>query len=314
MQVFSIRRGNKAMQLPPLNALRAFEVASRYKHFKDAAIELGVTPGAVGRQIKLLEDHLGVILFERHQSSVHLTRAALDYAKFIHDALWMMEKATREITQRGDRKTLRVWCSRTFMRQWLVPRLASYRAAYPRDEIVFSTSDGLKDINGDEIDVAIRLGNGDWPEKQSYHLFDNYLVPVCSPSYLAKFGKPSKSRDLLQLTLLQSLRRHDDWRIWLSASGLSEYPIRCSLGFEGDTLAYQAAIEGVGVALARKGFFEHDMAAGRIVQVSEFAARAPGGFYLIHDKNAPRERQVKNFCNWVMGEIAKTTPATALAS
>lgn len=294
------------MHLPPLNALRAFEVASRHTHFTEAALELGVTPGAVGRHIKLLEGYLGVTLFERHQNTLQLTKAASDYAKLIQEAMRLMETATHEITQRGARRSLRVWCSRTFMRQWLVPRLVSYRAKHPHSEIVFSTSDSIKGIGGDGVDVAIRLGDGSWGEAEAHHLFDNYLVPVCSPSFLAKCGGRKLPHELLKLNLLQTWRRRDGWRFWLKAAGLGDHPIRYSLGFDGDSLAYQAAIEGVGVALARRCFFELDEAAGRVVQICDFTARAPGSFYLFHERRNLLARQVRDFCDWVMQEAATT--------
>ena len=297
------------MQLPPLNAVRAFAAASRHQHFKDAADALGVTPGAIGRQIKLLEDYLGTTLFERDRVAVRLTPAGAEYASQILESLRLIEAATKIVSRRGRRRPLRVWCSRTFMRQWLVPRLASYREQYPGCEMTFTTSDGIRDIDGSSVDIAIRLGDGKWGNAEVHHLFDNYLIPVCSPTYAAKFGEPRDPRELLEHTLLHSLRRRNDWDTWMVAAGLEPRPISNSIGFEGDSLAYQAALEGLGIALARKGFYEFDMRAGRILPLLGIEAKAPGSFYLVHETAHAFPAHVRRFREWILSEVTSLRPA-----
>ncbi|WP_051776648.1 LysR substrate-binding domain-containing protein [Pseudorhizobium pelagicum] len=292
------------MQLPPLNALRNFEVASRSEFFKSAADELGVTPSAVGRQIKLLEDHLGVELFERRHASVQLTRAGEAYAQSVHACFAELELATLDLTRRGRNAPLRVWCSRTFMRQWLVPRLSEFRETHPQVNLVFSTSDGLRAVDGGTVDLAIRLGDGEWEGCTAIPLFKSALVPICSPTYVAKIGKPVVPAGILDHTLLQSLRRRDDWQIWLREMGLSKRAIRKSLSFEGESLAYQAAIEGVGIALGRSGLFEKDVEAGKLLTLfAEHKVSVPGTFCLVYPSQERLSPHAKAFRDWLVRHL-----------
>ena len=293
------------MQLPPLNALRVFEVASRCTLFRVAAEELGVTPSAVGRQIKVLEDYLGIRLFERRHAAVQLTTAGRTYADNIRASLVTLEAATLELSRHGHRHPLRIWCSRTFMRQWLMPRLSSYREKHPEVNLVFSTSDGLRATDGGSVDLAIRLGDGQWPDSTATLLFETFLVPVCSPTYAAKHGLPKTPSDLLNYTLLQSLRRREDWATWLKSAGLGNRPIRKSMAFEGDTLAYQASLEGVGIALARRGFFEIDGQNGKIMTLLDDLppAKAPGSYYVVHSSSDRLGLAARTFRSWILEQV-----------
>jgi LysR family transcriptional regulator, glycine cleavage system transcriptional activator len=292
------------MYLPPLNALKAFEVASRSAFFKTAAVELGVTPGAVGRQIKLLEEHLGLELFVRKSSPVQLTRAGEIYAKKVRSCFAELEVASLELTRKKGRAPLRIWCSRTFMRQWLVPRLADFHQRFPEINVIFSTSDGLKAIDGGEVDLAIRLGDRSWADPMLTPLFTCRLVPVCSPAYLAKSPPLSAPADLANHTLLQSLRRRDDWLSWLRAAGLGQSVMRNTLSFEGESLAHQAAIEGVGIALGRTSLFEIDVRAGKLVTLFDNrSVDAAGQFFLVDTEKNRQKSHAVVFKRWLIEQV-----------
>jgi LysR family glycine cleavage system transcriptional activator len=209
-------------QLPPLNPLRAFEAAGRLKSIRKAAEELSVTAGAVSRQVQILETYLGVPLFRREARAAILTAAGEQYLAEITAHLDGIREATLKLTGvRGrSREVLKVRAYITFAMKWLIPRLSSFHDANPATEVRITASLEAVDFEHEDVDCAIRLGDGNWPHCEVDKLVANELVPVCSPDYRreAKFKNPS---DLAGRTLLHSLARPDDWMHWLNAAGLT---------------------------------------------------------------------------------------------
>ena len=212
--------GRVMNNLPPLNPLRAFEAAGRLKSIRKAAEELSVTAGAVSRQVQILETHLGVPLFRREARSATLTAAGEKYLAEITEHLDGIREATMKLTgARGHpSKILKVRAYVTFAMKWLIPRLSSFHNANPTMEVLITASLEAVDFENEDVDCAIRLGDGHWPEYEVDRLVANELVPVCSPKFrwAAKLKNPS---DLAGRTLLHSLSRPDDWKHWLRAAG-----------------------------------------------------------------------------------------------
>ena len=292
-------------QLPPLNPLRAFEAAGRLKSIRKAAEELSVTAGAVSRQVQILETYLGVPLFRREARAAILTAAGEQYLAEITAHLDGIREATLKLTGvRGrSRDVLKVRAYITFAMNWLIPRLSSFHDANPATEVRITASLEAVDFEHEDVDCAIRLGDGNWPHCEVDKLVANELVPVCSPDYRreAKLKSPS---DLAGRTLLHSLARPDDWMHWLNAAGLTGVDPFAGLKYQSSVMVYQAAIEGQGIAIAQKFLVEDDLRRRRLVQ--PFAITCDRGnytYYLIYPKNRLRNPSFRTFRQW-LGEQA----------
>src|SRR5262245_55138352 len=204
-------------RLPPLNAIRAFEAAARHMSITLAADELHVTPGAVSRQIKALEDVLSLRLFERGHREITLTRQGAEYHRAVTRALDALREATRRLKRGRQRKQLKIRAYTTFAMRWLIPRLSGFHAAHPGIEVLLKASLEPVDFRKEDIDGAIRLGDGQWPGVRTHRLVANILAPVASPRLLKAGPRLKRPADLAHHTLLHSIARPDDWASWLEA-------------------------------------------------------------------------------------------------
>src|SRR5689334_19216477 len=203
-------------RLPPLNPLKAFEAAGRHSSLKRAAAELRVTEAAVSRQVRHLEDILGVQLFERRHRAVVLTREGQRFLADTSDAFAKLDQATSRLMSSRRREILKIFAYPTFAMHWLMPRLSVFHAKHPTIEVQLSVSHDPIDMRSAGIDGAIRSGDGRWPDLNAVRLFPYVLTPVCSPRLLATEKHAlRKPRDLAQWTLLHSIVRPDDWLLWL---------------------------------------------------------------------------------------------------
>ncbi|MBN9409853.1 MAG: transcriptional regulator GcvA [Burkholderiales bacterium] len=293
------------MSLPPLNAVRAFEAVGRRGSVKQAAEELHVTPGAVSRQLALLEEHLGAALFKRSNRRVSLTHSGTLYLRRVSEALLRLSEATDEIKSTKGRDPLHIWCSMTFGLRWLVPRLPAFRAAEPDRDVVFTTSLGPIDFSTRTTDVAIRIGRGNWPGCVSHRLVDIELTPVCSPALLQRLGPMTSPSDLARTTLLQSAARPGYWRLWLAAAGAVGIDPDRGMTFESVSLAYQMALDGAGVALGQLALVEDDLKAGRLVAPFAQCVDSGDAFHLIYPNRLAEDSFVIRFRDWLLGEAAR---------
>ncbi|GAA4329510.1 transcriptional regulator GcvA [Pigmentiphaga soli] len=288
-------------RLPPLNPLRTFEAAARHRSFTQAARELHVTPGAVSRQIVVLERHLGVRLFERAGREVRLTALGQRYLEDLGDAFDRIGSATRKLAEAGGDRPLHIWCPMTFAMRWLVPHLPAFHSAHPGRDAVFTTSLKPVDFNVHDADVAIRMGRGDWPGVACEYLVGIELTPVCSPRLLA--ARPlARPADLARHTLLHSEARPSHWELWLAGAGAGADDIDPQHGmtFESVSLAYQAAIEGMGVAMGQYALVEADLAHGRLVAPLAHCQPIEDAFYLIYPERLEHDAHLCAFRDWIL--------------
>ena len=286
-------------RLPPLNAVRAFEAAARLQSFKAAGVELGVTPGAISRQIETLEDNLGVRLFERLHRKVELTMSGRLFLGEIGPALQRMALAAETVRNGGDSRVLRLKLPPTFAIRWFVPRLAQFHALHPDISVQVTTSHDPVDFDRDPIDAAIYWGESLPRGLGGLRLFGERIVVVCSP----KFPGPGKARiaaqDLPKHVLLHSFRRPDDWRRWFDAAGYPDMALDRLLLFENSALAYQGAIDGLGIAIAQLAFVQENLAEGRLVLAHERMVETPTAYFLTYPRERTHLSRVKALHQWI---------------
>jgi LysR family glycine cleavage system transcriptional activator len=290
--------------LPPLNAIRAFEAAARHGSFKEAADELGVTHGAISRQIRLLEDWLGAPpLFRRMNRRVVLMPAGVALLAEAAPALDRLAAAVRHHKGRnGDRSTttLRVNALATFSLRWLLPRLDSFRAAHPDIEVRLTTSNEPLDALAEPFDVVIRGGPDMFHGFTERKLFDEYRLPVCSPGLLKRLPL-AEVADLEQHTLLHVTTMPRLWLDWLTVAGNPNLVPAASLTLDHFYLTVQAAVDGLGVAMGPSALIADDLAASRLVAPFPRVSLPARGYYAYLPRTALADAAATAFCDWVEG-------------
>jgi LysR family glycine cleavage system transcriptional activator len=300
--------------LPPLNALRAFEAAARHLSFTKAAEELHVTPAAVSHQIKGLEAQLGVPLFRRLTRALRLTEAGQAAFPKMRDGFDRLAEGVELLKAHEDDDSLTVSVSPSFGAKWLVPRLESLRTAHPDIDVRIDATDRLADFQGDGVDVALRYGPGNYPGLRVDKLFVQEMAPVCSPKLLEgehplKVPEDLRHHTLLHLDWTREAEAAPNWRMWLLAAGVDNVgpggvdPAR-GPRFSMDSLALQAAIDGQGVALTSSILTAGDLEAGRLVVPFDVSVCDPMDFayYVISPERTAEQPKVAAFRAWVLGE------------
>lgn len=292
-------------RFPSLNALRTFEAAARQGSFTLAAEELCVTPGAISRQIKYLEDTLALALFERGHREVHLTDSGQAYLECLTDAFDRIEMGTQRLLQRHEDEKLNIYCSMTLTMRWLVPRLGRYHARFPTREICMHTPiPQPTHLRAGRSCVAVRMGDSDWDETINERLFDIKLVPVCSPALLERVPPLRDYADLKRLTLLHSLARPKDWAAWGAAAG-ADLEGHTQLQFESSSLAYEAALGAVGIAMGQLALVLDDLKSGRLVMPFPTVHSDKSWVALSARREFVRSTMYSEFRGWIREEAAK---------
>jgi LysR family transcriptional regulator, glycine cleavage system transcriptional activator len=294
-------------RLPPLNSLRSFEAAGRHVSFTRAAQELNVTQAAVSHQIKALEETLGVQLFRRQNRTLALTEAGRAYLAPISAAFQAMAEATERLRRRDAEGTLTVSVLPSFGSKWLVPRLGRFRELHPAIDVRVSASYHLVDFAREDVDVAIRFGQGDWPGLHVERLMTEDQFPVCSPGLLERGPPLGSPDDLKGHVLLHDMwfgDPHEGWRRWLAAVGVEGLDWRRGPVFSDSGMAVQAAIDGQGVALGREALVRDDLAAGRLLRPLATAVPTSVAYWLVCPRGALARPKVKAFHAWIVGQTA----------
>jgi LysR family transcriptional regulator, glycine cleavage system transcriptional activator len=286
-------------RLPSLNGLRAFEAAARHLSFTNAATELNVTQTAISHQIKRLEEELGIALFLRQNRTLALTPAGRDYLPGIRAAFQDLRQATDRLLRKDDDHVLTVSTLASFAAKWLLPRLASFQDAHPGIDVRITTSTALVDFQKDNVDAAIRYGRGRWPGMRAVWLMADELFPVCSPALLEGDNALRRPEDLIHHTLLHTTGYNDDWRLWLTAAGVSGVVARQELTFDLFLMSVQAAADGLGIAIGRTSYVKDDIDKGRLVAPFNMTMPADAGFYLVFPEEAVRTPKLAAFERWL---------------
>ncbi|MCP1831386.1 LysR family glycine cleavage system transcriptional activator [Bradyrhizobium sp. USDA 4532] len=274
-----------ARKLPPLNALRVFEVASRSENFTHAAKILNVSQGAVSRHTAQLEAFLGLRLFVRNQRDVKLTTQGEQYAQAIAEAFDRIELATQLSRRDKQNRVVRIRLFPTVAMKWLVKRLARFHTLYPSINVQVTIANDLVDVSAGEVDFTIRTPAIPKPGVRYDTLFPIELLPVCSPAEFNKHPPVHDSRELLDRTLRHSMKRPHDWRIWFEAADVTPGSFREGLSFGNSSLAYQAAIDGLGIAVAHLELVQDDLKAGRLLAIHPLVVRTADSYHLVGREN-----------------------------
>jgi LysR family transcriptional regulator, glycine cleavage system transcriptional activator len=294
--------------LPPLNALRAFEAAGRHLSFKQAAIELCVTQGAISRHILNLEAFLGVSLFIRSHRQVALTPEGVAYLQEARDALLRISHATTRARSKFDNRTLRIKAPPTVSIRWMVPRLGRFHARHPEIAVQVTTSHDAVDFERDQIDVGLHYGHEATDEWRHERLFGEVLVPICSRALIRR-KKRFTPRDIARHVLLHSIRRPSDWRQWFDAAGLAGFGAAQELTFENSTMTYQGAVDGLGIAIAQKALVADEVAFGRLAAPSSIEVRNTAAYYFVFPSGKQTATKVQAFHRWIVDEASATRKA-----
>lgn len=290
-------------RLPSLNALKAFEAAARQESFTKAAEELCVTQGAVSQQVKGLEAELGVRLFRRERQRLVITDAGRSYLEVVRDAFDRLGMGTERLLQRQKSGTLTVTTSPNFAAKWLVHRLGRFSEAHPEIDLRISASMQHVDFAREDIDLALRHGDGQWPGMHVTRLCTEQLFPVCSPKLLSGRGALRSPRDIRHHTLLHT-NSTDGWAGWLAGVGVDGVDINHGIVFNQASMAIDAAVDGQGIALARTALASWDLISGRLVRPFPQALEAPYAFWIVCLKPAADLPKVSTFRDWLLKEAA----------
>jgi LysR family transcriptional regulator, glycine cleavage system transcriptional activator len=294
-----------ARRLPPLNGLKAFEAAARSESFTRAAEELNVTQGAVSHQVKALEDTLGLKLFRRERQRLILTEAGRDYLTVIRLALDQIAVGTERLLQRQESGALTVSTSPDFAAKWLVNRLSRFAEKCPDVDLRVSATTHYVDFARDDVDVAIRHGDGNWPGLDVQRLYSERLFPVCSPKLVAGRKRITKAADLLKFTLLR-LEDAKNWTRLLEAAGVKA-TVPPGPVLNRASMLIDAAIDGQGIALARTALAALDMINGRLVRPVDVSLRMANTYWIVCPKSVSTVPKIAAFRNWIFAEVAEDT-------
>jgi len=291
-----------ARRIPPLNPLRVFEVVARTGNLTLAAQELHVTQSAVSRQIATLEGYLGVELFRRERHGVTLTRVGEAYAEQVVPAFEAIAGATERLLKSSTQGALRVRTYVTFAAKWLIPRLPAFQREHPGIEVRISNAVPDVDFDRDPVDVAIQFGDGRWPRVQADRLFADEIEPVCSPAYLAEHVKARRRPEgLLRGRLLVSHYRRSDWDDWLAAAGLAAQAAGAErMQFSSSVLTWQAAIDGLGVAIGQAAMLGAEFQSGQLVRPFARPLRSGRAYWLVRPQLQRESRKVAVFRDWLL--------------
>ncbi|NDZ17176.1 transcriptional regulator GcvA [Variovorax sp. WS11] len=250
-------------KLPPLNALKAFEAAARHVSFTKAAAELHVTHGAVSRQVLLLEDWLGVTLFQRGASQVGLTSSGRAYAQEVTSLLDRLTVVTAQVMEKAAPAAISVSAPPTFTMRWLIPRLSTYQRKRPGIEVRLTTSIAPVHFQENNYDIAIRGALEPMTGCDSVPFMTETIVPICHADFVESGGLRSPE-DLARHTLIRYSTEPYAWSTWFDAAGIPEIAGAGTLHFEQMFFALQAAAEGLGVVLVPLFLVADDIVAGKL--------------------------------------------------
>jgi LysR family transcriptional regulator, glycine cleavage system transcriptional activator len=297
---------NLRTTLPPPGSLVVFEAAGRLLNFTRAGAELGMSQASVSKQIRLLEERLGVTLFRRsNHRALTLTQGGRKLHRAVTMGLDYIVDGINELRPRPRNEEVSVTTTIALASVWLMPRIAKFRAAHPAIDLRVIAADPISDLSAEEIDVGIRYGMGHWPGTRSERLFGIELFPVCSPGYLAGCRPLRSPADLLKHTLLhidEPNSQDADWAVWLNAVGAPRRSLSGGLRFNNYPLLIQAAVNGQGIALGWGHLIDDLLESGLLVRPLPTTLWLKPAFFVVLPVDVPMRKEVRLFRDWIIEE------------
>lgn len=286
------------MKLPPLHLLNIFAVAGRLQSYKAASEELCLTPSAVSHQVKKLEQLLGVALFKRSGRKVQLTAAGKHYLNFIESGLASFKQGTRLLHAQYAKPSLRVSTFSTVATRIVIPQLGLFQNAHPDIDIRVETSSELVDLRHSDIDLALRIGNGQYPDTKTRVLSDIYITPVCSMEF-AKSHNLKSTEQILNLPLIDISSLDNIWQRWCEQYNMPSPQVSKRLSFTRYDDAIQASAEGLGLALAMLPIESHALAMGQLVQPFPDTLMYDHKLIGVYRSSDTQRHEIQCFLDWL---------------
>lgn len=294
-----------ARPLLPLNALRAFEAASRHLSFSKAADELSVTPGAISQHIRLLEDTIGQPLFRREAKGLQLTDLGRSAVPLLRDGFERLMDGSAMLREPVRKKQVSVSVAPSFAAKWLMPRMDDFHALHPEIEVWISADMEPVSLSDGNVDLAVRYGPGGYAGTISDLLMSETVLPVCAPSLMQGDSPIRTPADLIRQPLLHDVSAdadpsRPDWAMWLKARKVRHPDPRKGSRFNQSSLLIEAALAGRGVALAKRALAQADLASGRLVAPFPDGSEAVGfAYHVILPRDRPASQSAKAFVGWL---------------
>ena len=307
---------SRRYNLPHLAFFRGFEAAARTLSFTKAGEELFITQSAVSRQIKTLEDNLGLKLFERRPRSLTLTEDGQALYRIATDVLDRLQSATDQLRAETRARQLSITTTTGFASLWLIPRLSRFTALHPDIDVRISATTDTLNLERSLIDLAIRYCKPETAPEGAVRLFGDEMIPVCSRALLRDKTRPLKRpQDLAHHTLLHfdyagAETMYMDWGTWLTALGIAELKSAGALHFSQYEQMIQAAISGQGVALGRQALVSDLIESRALVAPFKQTLVGSRAYFIIESRLSAGKPQVREFAQWLLAE-RRTTDSTS---
>jgi DNA-binding transcriptional LysR family regulator len=302
---------NRRYRLPQLGFIQGFEAAARNLSFTKAAEELFITQSAVSRQVKALEDHLGVTLFERRQRALALTESGHALYRVATDVLERLQAATDQLRASGRSHQLSLTTTTGFASLWLIPRLQRFTSLHPDVDVRISATTAVINLERSLVDLAIRYCRPEDVPERAIRLFGEEVVVVCSRSLLRDRSHPLKRPlDLKHHVLLHfdyAGAQFLDWGTWLTSLGIGDLRPAGALHFSQYEQMIQAAISGQGVALGRQPLVNDLIQSGALAAPFRKALVGSRAYFIIESEHSAAKPHVRQFAAWLMEEAKGTT-------
>jgi len=289
--------------LPSHAVLRSFECAARHESFTLASEELHLTQSAISRQVKELEQVIGVSLFRRVGRRVVLTQAGRNLAIELAVDLESIRRTVYQAIAAGDRgAALRIAVLPTFASRWLIPRLADFSLLHPNIEISLASRLKPFDLTRERFDLAIHFGTADWPDAKMDKLFDESMIAVSSPTYKEKYLNDDLEQ-LKQAPLLHLETRADAWHHWFSQFSTTERQVYPGKQFDQFSMIIAGAIASLGAALLPTYMIEKELASGALVRLSQKRLHTRNSYFIVRAAGADNVH-ADAFAKWLLGAVA----------
>lgn len=289
-------------QLPPLNSLKSFEAAGRLLSFTAAAGELNVTQAAISHQIKVIEEYLGVPLFNRYPRRLTLTEQGRALLPEVIEAFDRVSQAVAAINRQPYSNDLSVRLAPSFAAKWLSPRLKYFWLQYPEVDLRLYHAHAAVDFEREDIDIAVTYGKGDWSGVVVDKLLSLDFFPVCSPSFLTNDKPLTDIRNLRYYALLHDAN-YECWQEWLALAGIDDIAANRGTIIDDTNVLIQAAIDGQGIALGSTTFVEDLLESGRLVKPFEVTLVNEFAYFVVYPEKHLQNPAVRAFKEWLLSLV-----------